>query len=341
MEPVGSHEAGKLYRLGILDVVVLNGTYKEMGRQYGTLMKDKILTIRDELIKQYIDPEILSYDVMKGLIGEPFYKVMPKRIKDIYAGISEATGLDAIELSTLDHQTLLVMLARRTGQTAMCTSLAVWGSHTKGGTTYTGRNFDYAPYFRDMMPKWGQVVVMNPAGGEYSVAGFGLAGTVSEFIDAMNSEGLYIEYNNGAGTIGATMYSNRTPTWSDVFIHLFEYSTIEELELYLNSSRANYPTINLAAEPRRGQVHEIGTDGYAAPAPEKKDLTCRGNQFLDPSWGIPDLPSPGAWYSRTRRESFTKLVLDQSPHVDEKAIMQAMNTEFMTRITTGMFVKSA
>jgi len=45
LEPVGSHEAGKLYRLGILDVVVLNGTSKEMGRQYGTLMKDKILTI--------------------------------------------------------------------------------------------------------------------------------------------------------------------------------------------------------------------------------------------------------------------------------------------------------
>ena len=100
-------------------------------------------------------------------------------------------------------------------------------------------------------------------------------------------------------------------------------------------------TINLAAEPRRGQVHEVGTDGYRAPTPEKRDLTSRGNQFLDPSWGIPDLPSPAAWYSRTRRESFTKLVLDQSPHVDEKAIMQAMNTEFMTRITTGMFVKSA
>ena len=123
IKEIGTHGEGKLSSVGVLDVVVLKGTFLEMGRQYGALLKDKILAVRDELIKEYIDPEILDYDTMKQIIGEPFYKSQPKRIKDLYAGISEATGLDVIELSTIDQQFMLVLLARRTGQTAMCTAL--------------------------------------------------------------------------------------------------------------------------------------------------------------------------------------------------------------------------
>ena len=44
---IGSHGNGKLYRQGVLDVVVLEGTFMEMGRQYGTLLKDKILAIQN------------------------------------------------------------------------------------------------------------------------------------------------------------------------------------------------------------------------------------------------------------------------------------------------------
>lgn len=324
---VRSHGDGKVYRLGVLDVVVLKGTFKEMGIQYGTLMKDKILAVREELIKEYIDPEVLSYDIMKEVIGEPFYKSQPKRIKDLYAGVAEATGLDVVELSTIDQQFMLVLLARRTGQTAMCTALSAWGSNTKDGTAYTGRNFDFAGYIRDMMPKFGQVVVMNPTSGEHGVAGVGIAGMVSEVIDGMNSEGLYYEFNNGAGTIGATIYSNRTPIYSHVFSLLFDYSTIEELKINFNSNLANYPSIMITAEPDKGQAFEVATDAYTAPTPEQTDLTCRGNQFIDPTWGIPDLPSPAAWYSRTRRETFTKLVKDAAPNVDAAAMRKIMNTE--------------
>ena len=324
---VRTFQGGKLSRLGILDLVELNGTFYEMGLQYGTLMKDKIIAVRDELVKEYVDPEILSYDTMKGVLGEPFYKALPKRTKDLYAGISKATGIDVIEHSTLDQQFMLVLLARRTGQTAMCTALSTWGKNTKDGTSYTGRNFDFAGYIRDMMPKYGQMVIMNPSGGEYSVAGVGLAGMVTEVIDAMNSEGLYYEFNNGAGTIGATIYSNRTPIYSQMFNNLFDFSTIEELKMCLNSYRANYPSLMMTAEPKQGQAFEISTEAYTAPAPEKEDLMCRGNQFIDPSWGIPDLPSPAAWYSRTRRETFTKLVKDAAPNVDAKAMMQILNTE--------------
>ena len=52
MKEIGSHGEGKLYRQGVLDVVVLEGTFKEMGCQYGNLLKDKILAVRDELVNE-------------------------------------------------------------------------------------------------------------------------------------------------------------------------------------------------------------------------------------------------------------------------------------------------
>jgi len=40
---VREYEGAQLFHIGILDLVVLNGTHKEMGQQYGGLLKDKIL----------------------------------------------------------------------------------------------------------------------------------------------------------------------------------------------------------------------------------------------------------------------------------------------------------
>ncbi|MDD2287125.1 MAG: hypothetical protein PHQ11_17205, partial [Paludibacter sp.] len=40
---VSSFENGDRYLAGNYSVIVLNGTYREMGRQYGGLMKDELL----------------------------------------------------------------------------------------------------------------------------------------------------------------------------------------------------------------------------------------------------------------------------------------------------------
>ena len=40
-------DGGQRYRIGILDLVVISWTHAEMGRQYGTLLKDKLHATRD------------------------------------------------------------------------------------------------------------------------------------------------------------------------------------------------------------------------------------------------------------------------------------------------------
>lgn len=70
---VRDSNGGSLYRIGSIDMVVLNGTYKEMGLQYGDLAKDKLLATRDFWKKIFIDSGKLSYESIHAAIGGPFY----------------------------------------------------------------------------------------------------------------------------------------------------------------------------------------------------------------------------------------------------------------------------
>ncbi len=64
---------GSLHRVGSLPVVVMNGTYEEMGRQYGDLMKDELHATRDRWKQIFVDSGALSFESILEAIGRPFY----------------------------------------------------------------------------------------------------------------------------------------------------------------------------------------------------------------------------------------------------------------------------
>ena len=317
---VREYEGGQLFRVGILDLVVLNGTHKEMGQQYGGLVKDKILTTRDTWKKIFVDSGKLSFDSILKVIGTPFYTSAPKTLKDFYQGIAEVSGISVNEAVVLDNWLTLVLLGRRAG----CSSLVAWGSKTKDGTAYMGRNLDFPEFMRDIIGTNGVVVVINPVGGELSVAGIGSPGTISGFDDAINSNGLYVEYNNGMGSIEPVLYSNRFALPTFMRNTLLEYGSIDELNIVLNTMKSDYPCIMGVCQPDRGIHFELSPETYIAVA-SPEDLSVRANQFNYPGWGIPTLPGAAGWYSESRQNAFKKLLSDKAPNIDEKTFMEAMN----------------
>lgn len=317
---VREYEGGKLFRIGILDLVVLNGTHKEMGQQYGHLVKDKILTTRDNWKKIFVDSGKLSFDSILKVIGTPFYTSAPKTLKDFYQGIAEESGISVNEAVVLDNWLPLVLLGRRAG----CSSLVAWGSKTKDDTAYMGRNLDFPEFMRDIIGANGVVVVINPVGGELSVAGIGAPGTISGFDDTINSNGLYVEYNNGMGSIEPVLYSNRFALPTFMRNTLLEYSSIDELNIVLNTMKADYPCIMGVCQADRGIHFELSPETYMAEA-SPEELSVRANQFNYSGWGIPTLPGAAGWYSESRQNAFKKLLSDKAPNIGEKAFMQAMN----------------
>lgn len=313
-------DGGQRYRIGILNLVVLNGTHAEMGRQYGTLMKDELHATRDIWKKLFVDSGKVEYESFLEVIGRPFYTSAPKVLKDLYNGVAEASGMNIHDVVILDNWLPIVLTGRR----AACTSMVAWGSKTKDGTSYMGRNFDFPAFLQDMFASSGVITVMNPNGGEFGVAGIGVPGVITGYDDAINSRGLYFEFNNGAGSVGPVLYSNRYVLPTFMRNTLLSYSTIDELRMVFNSSKPDYPAIVGVCQPDRGIHFEVSPETYVA-VDAGTETSARANQFVNPEWGIPPLPGKAAWYSNTRQELFEKLINEKAPNIDETAFMDAMN----------------
>lgn len=133
-------------------------------------------------------------------------------------------------------------------------------------------------------------------------------GTISEFDDAINSKGFYFEFNNGPGSIEPVLYSNRFALPTFMRNTLFQYSSIDEVNIVMNTMRSDYPCIVGVCQPDRGIHFELSPETYhAVSSPE--DLSIRANQFMYPDWGIPPLPGAAGWYSESRQGAFEKAPL--------------------------------
>ena len=153
---------GSLHRIGGVDMVVLNGTYKEMGRQYGHLAKDNMIAALAGWKKIFIESGVLDFESIHEVIGGPFFTSAPKFRKDLYTGMAETSGLSIEEVVVLDNWLFLALLGRRAG----CSSYVAWGSKTIDGTAYMGRNLDFPDWARDLVASTGVIAVMNPVGGD-------------------------------------------------------------------------------------------------------------------------------------------------------------------------------
>ena len=311
---------GSLYQIGGLDLVVLNGTYKEMGRQYGHLVKDKLIVSRDRWKKVFVESGTLSWETILEVLGRPVYTGAPQTLKQLYQGISETSGLPLEETVMLDNWIPLAVLGRRSG----CSSFVAWGSKTVDGTAYMGRNLDFPLFARDLMAEAGVITVLNPVGGEFGLAGVGAAGVVTGFNDMMNSAGLYAEFNNGVGSIEPVWYSNRLDILAVLAQTLHSYSTIDELKMVFSTVKSSYPMILGVSEPYRGVHIEMSPEKYVAEA--TGDSSLRANQFTHPSWGIPMIPGATGWYTTTRMEAWEKAITATgAERFDETVFMEVMN----------------
>jgi hypothetical protein len=90
---VSSFEGGKLYRSGKMNVLALNGSYRQMGRQYGYLLSGELKGVHKNAVVGYFQQHKgLSADEMKQT-ALSLYRFYPQRFKDIIAGMAETSGL--------------------------------------------------------------------------------------------------------------------------------------------------------------------------------------------------------------------------------------------------------
>lgn len=275
---VATFEGGQRYQAGDYPVIVLSGSYREMGRQYGSLMKTELneeyTYIRDILYERGNSPAEVR-DAGKSIAAN-----YPQRVKEIFIGMSETSGLSPEDIAVIYYGPIFLLTTAPAPSSASCSYFAAWGNYTTDGSMVVSRNWD----LDDMvMPftKWYVLAVYRPTDGSNGIATFSPAGERPETY--LNDKGLFIADDNAG-------FSELAPETRPEFIteyyrFMFDYSDLSALDAAIRGTAPDRAWIVDVAGPDKAYVYEKSTNRTLQRTGD--GMVAAANHFIDPSWNVP------------------------------------------------------
>lgn len=304
--PVSYFEGGNRYSAGPYHVVVLSGTYREMGRQYGGLMKDELLAVYD-LITENPLKNGNTIDELRSYADDGCY-LQPMRMKEIYAGMAETSGLTVEDIEVLYYGLIIYVYGG-----SSCSFLAAWGDYTPDGTLVVSRNWDL-PDSVSVFDPYNVLVVYNPSDGSNGVATFGPAGIRPETL--MNSEGLFIADDNGVDSGGMVSMNDRPDLISEFFRFMLDYSTLKQLNAAIMTTRPDIAWIVDTAGPEEAYSYEETV--WDVKRRDGDGMIAATNHFVNPEWHFSSVPEEN---SIIRYENLVSLAEQSKGSIDAQKMM--------------------
>jgi hypothetical protein len=319
-------DGGKLARFGGFTVLSLYGTWREMGRQYGSLASAQL----KETYKAAIEDNLLRQG-NKGrdaadAVADDFFSNYPHRLKELLAGMSETSGLDFAQHLLLNA--LEVEVAGDIWGEGMtrpgCTGIAVWGEYSSGPLIY-GRNYDYFSWFRELGRNL-LVTVYHPCDGALAVATIGYPGGVY-MTTGINERGIFLALNNGEPSGGALQYHNRVPAIAELFMFLLDSPDLDQLESFFQSTRSNFAYVIGTADDQTSRCFEWPVfDVKRRLSVKRPGLMVATNHFTEPSWGLPRPDDAKFSWTRSRRQNLLNLAEHFKGSIDVARMKKILDT---------------
>ena len=260
-------ECGPAYleQIGDTRVLHLKGSYYDMGKQHGTLMKDDIVKA-STLIKAIGSYEWKEkYDLGIRDAWNRTSPFIPDKFKQEIKGMADGTGLPEEEVQNF---TIFPELFH-------CSGFAVWGKATADGSLLHGRVLDY---MREAgLDKWALIIIEEPDGANAFV-NVGYSGTIGS-VTGMNMNHVAIGEMGGKGQ----GQWDGMPMTLLVRECLESANTLEEAEKIMSDSKrtCEYYYVISDSKAKDGRGDAVGV----AAVPESI-------QFIHPNESDPRLPRP-------------------------------------------------
>ena len=296
-------ENGRKFYCGPIPAVELRGTWFQMGRQYGALLRDEL-----ECVLRFARRNPDGFNRV-GQLGKNTITGR-KRYDEFYRGVAESSGLSleqlriicSVELVYLDR---MAGDLRRTFNGGRCSSIAAWGNNTTDGKVLFARNYDWLPDFEEILNTL-VLMVVHPADGANAVAMFNWAGCLY-LTTGMNENGLFLELNSGAFA-DAGVETERIHTVWLLWEFLLDSSDFAALNSSFASCRTAASYLIGAADACRAEVYEWHTQKPPWMAPHEEGLLAAANHFTAPGWvNTPLAGSCGEASSINRRANLLRL----------------------------------
>lgn len=315
-------EGGYLYNAEKIHVVQLNGDYKQMGRQYGHLLKYQIQSYYQKAINEHSpwggnwSREDAEEFAMEN------YANYPDRAKKIFNGMAETSGLSIDQLVLIDQYTELFVVSALFG----CSSMAAWGDYTADGSVVQAKNEDMPEFFKEFNDSL-VVVIYNPKDGSHSVASVCNAGQV-RVMNAINDAGLVNTTNQAPFIEPLDMSMTRIPLFINHLMFMLDSGSLSEFESALLDYLPPAPINGTASDARSAFSYEVSPSRVVVRHPVQEGLTVETNHYEDPSWDVPvDFRQSETWKeSEERRNNLLTLAESHKGTIDAEVMMAIFDT---------------
>ncbi len=320
--PVTLADADQTFDQGVkakrdhISIVSLRGTWYEMGRQYGSLMKEELKEVH--LFVKTIIENSIGNALTADSIVETQTKQTPYRIQEFMRGASETCGLTYEQMQEVNA-------VERIGGLPRCSAAFCWGEYAEG-PLIIGRNYDYSDAF-SLLSDNVAVTVYHPADGSLAVATIGYVGEIYA-VNALNEAGLFMELNNGKPSANIKSPNTRVTGTTMLFSTLFENETLDAWDLFFNTVACSSSYIINVADSERALSYEwcpIGAKIGGADLPE--GLLVSTNYYVNSDWLFATPSDAACWKGITRRENLVNLCEAARGKINPEKMMEIIETK--------------
>ncbi len=242
---------------GTYQVVVVRGTWLEMGRQYGALVATELQEFHARITADVAARGAGPAHQME--IARSLYDGYAAPLRQILDGIAETSGLSHDQVLVLNAGMILLTQAVLGHEPpSACSGIGVWHTFTPDGRLIFGRNWDI--HRESMLPymKYLGIAVFHPD-GHIPFANIHPLGNI--YLETgINSRGVFIELNNGEYS-DPRFYEDREDS-SDLLARVLSTSeTLEEAVATIQKVPADISYIIQVADDRKAVSIERPTFG--------------------------------------------------------------------------------
>ena len=306
-------EGGASYDIDGISVLDLNGSWYQMGRQYGIMAKSQMKDVL-EYLDSKIGPDSVKIAAAAG-IADKLFANYPDSLKTFFEGMSRTSGisLERLKLCNASEYVEGVFL---------CSAMAVWDSYGSGKLVF-GRNYDadsYREIDRDLV-----VTVYHPMDGT-AAATVGYAGEIY-CVSGLNSKGLFVELNNGMPSAGYEVHWDLCPGTTELFNLLFSAESLDDVDTFFNNTQSSLAVIIGVADKREARSYEWCFDGVRRGDEMTPDgLMIGTNHYVNDDWPFNTPSDETSWNSIIRRRNIAFKAEQSKGNIGVEEMKEIMST---------------
>lgn len=292
LKPIANFEGGTLYKVGTFNIVKLKGSFYQMGRQYGGLLKKQLNDCYTRLINTVKEKNagLTEAEIIEFCKDDSNY--IPERFMAAKRGASEASGLSLDQLEVLDSVEDVVEkylpFTRAAG--GNCSGIAVWGDYTKDGSLILGRNYDEDPTLNKLVSDYMTVTVYNPDDSDVSVATVEYPGVICSSCNSINNSGIFYELNDALASTPKSFneedYDSVIEATTSLFSFVLDSANIEQLNGKFFSTIPEVFYLINAGDTEGAYSYEWNPIATRKRSPVQEGLLVGTNHYVD----NPDFP---------------------------------------------------